>query len=54
MPPNFPVRIHPYDVIELGNDKKVVDLSHLAYFRFTNCVCPCSLESTLIGIYKSF
>ncbi|XP_042470631.1 zeaxanthin epoxidase, chloroplastic-like isoform X1 [Zingiber officinale] len=23
VPPNFPVRIHPFDVIELGNDKKV-------------------------------
>ncbi|KAG6519561.1 hypothetical protein ZIOFF_023055 [Zingiber officinale] len=34
VPPNFPVRIHPFDVIELGNDKKVVDLFHLAYFRF--------------------
>jgi len=34
VPPNFPVRFHPSDVIEFGSDKKVAIPSFAFFFYF--------------------
>lgn len=45
VPPNFPVRFRPSDVIEFGSDKKVAILLSFAFYFSSHLVCSSYLAN---------